>query len=184
MDYHKHLVPIATEDAENILRDDGAANYAGSWKKRGGIGAFMMLARKWDRIEQRVSLAPFGYDIFAAVEKEERHEGIINDIRDLRRYLMLVEAYCRQQGHHVALAKLARDKEAKPLANGGEVEIEVRAFDNQGNAVDFTAVKSVSVEDSSDPYGTDKQRGVLCDCKTPITCTGRGRCLNEKGDGR
>ena len=26
-------------------------SYGDSWRKRGGIGAFMMLARKWDRIE-------------------------------------------------------------------------------------------------------------------------------------
>lgn len=65
-------------------------SYGNSWKKRGGIGAFMMLARKWDRLEKQVNEC--GYDIFAAILTDPRSEGVIDDIRDLRRYLLLVEA--------------------------------------------------------------------------------------------
>ena len=65
-------------------------SYGDSWKKRGGIGAFMMLARKWDRLEKQVSEQ--GWDIFAACAQDQRDEGVIDDIRDLRRYLTLVEA--------------------------------------------------------------------------------------------
>ena len=36
-------------------------HYAGSWQKRGGPGAFMMLARKWDRIESQAQGA--NYDL-------------------------------------------------------------------------------------------------------------------------
>jgi len=64
--------------------------YNCSWKLRGGIGAFMMLARKWDRLENAVKTV--NYDIFKAVEVDRREEGVIDDIRDLRRYLLLVEA--------------------------------------------------------------------------------------------
>jgi hypothetical protein len=65
-------------------------SYGDSWKKRGGVGAFMMLARKWDRLEKQVNEC--AYDIFAAILTDPRSEGIIDDIRDLRRYLLLVEA--------------------------------------------------------------------------------------------
>ena len=65
-------------------------DYGDSWKKRGGIGAFMMLARKWDRIENQVN--DYTYDIFLALDEDKRPEGLIDDIRDLRRYLLLVEA--------------------------------------------------------------------------------------------
>jgi len=65
-------------------------SYGNSWKQRGGVGAFMMLARKWDRLEKQVNES--NYDIFLAAEKDTRAEGILDDIRDLRRYLMLVEA--------------------------------------------------------------------------------------------
>jgi len=71
-------------------------SYGDSWKQRGGIGAFMMLARKWDRLEKQV--AEHGYDVFAAATEDNRPEGIIDDIRDLRRYLMLVEAELRRKG--------------------------------------------------------------------------------------
>ena len=65
-------------------------SYGNSWKQRGGVGAFMMLARKWDRLEKQVNES--NYDIFLAAEKDNRDEGILDDIQDLRRYLMLVEA--------------------------------------------------------------------------------------------
>lgn len=72
-------------------------SYGESWCKRGGVGAYMMLARKWDRLEQRVQA--HGYDIFEAVVKDTRREGVIDDIRDLRRYLALVEAKLIERGH-------------------------------------------------------------------------------------
>jgi hypothetical protein len=50
----------------------------------------MMLARKWDRIENQAKKE--NYDIFETIRKDPREEGIIDDIRDLRRYLLLVEA--------------------------------------------------------------------------------------------
>lgn len=81
----------------NVLANDDVSalheaekSYGDSWKKRGGIGAFMMLARKWDRIENQAN--DYTYDIFLALEEDQRPEGLIDDIRDLRRYLLLVEA--------------------------------------------------------------------------------------------
>jgi len=86
-----HLKNVALEDA--MVTEITDTDYAASWKKRGGVGAFMMLARKWDRLENTVEQA--GYDIFQAVAKDSRPEGAIDDIRDLRRYLLLVEAELR-----------------------------------------------------------------------------------------
>lgn len=79
---------VAAQDVVELQRKD--AEYGGSWKRRGGVGAFMMLARKWDRLEQQVT--QHGYDVFAAAEADARDEGVLDDIRDLRRYLLLVEA--------------------------------------------------------------------------------------------
>jgi len=79
---------LANEDVTGL--HDAEKSYGDSWKKRGGIGAFMMLARKWDRIENQVNDS--NYDIFLALEEDGRQEGLIDDIRDLRRYLLLVEA--------------------------------------------------------------------------------------------
>tara|TARA_R110000796_G_scaffold252638_1_gene389678 strand:- start:5943 stop:6281 length:339 start_codon:yes stop_codon:yes gene_type:complete len=66
-------------------------SYGDSWKKRGGVGAFMMLARKWDRIENQV--VKEGYDIFETISKDPSTSGILDDIQDLRRYLLLVEEH-------------------------------------------------------------------------------------------
>lgn len=110
--YLEHLRAIALDDAEGLTK--AQKSYGNSWKQRGGVGAFMMLARKWDRLENRVATSKmplnpvdasdsanpehvmsFGvdkYDIFEHVLADPRSEGVIDDIRDLRRYLLLVEA--------------------------------------------------------------------------------------------
>ena len=82
---------ISAEDWTSL--DKAEEDYGDSWRKRGGIGAFMMLARKWDRIEKQVF--DYTYDIFLALEEDRRPEGLIDDIKDLRRYLLLVEAHMR-----------------------------------------------------------------------------------------
>lgn len=73
--------------------------YGSSWKKRGGVGAYMMLARKWDRIETALKVP--GTDdyrsIFSVGTEDKRKENILEDIADLRRYLLLVEDEIRRQ---------------------------------------------------------------------------------------
>ena len=66
-------------------------SYGDSWRKRGGVGAFMMLARKFDRIENQ-SMKNH-WDVFGAILEDPSIAGILDDIRDLRCYLYLVEAY-------------------------------------------------------------------------------------------
>lgn len=86
---HLNLLPeVLKEDYELVVVRD--QEYNASWKARGGVGAFMMLARKWDRLEPMV--ARYHYDIFAMLEA---HPDRIDDVRDLRRYLALVEAEWR-----------------------------------------------------------------------------------------
>ncbi len=82
------LDKIATEDVLGLKKAE--ESYGDSWKKRGGVGAFMMLARKWDRLENQVT--KHNYNVFKAIKSDTRTEGIIDDIQDLRRYLLLVES--------------------------------------------------------------------------------------------
>lgn len=107
-EYLDHLDPIAREDVGGLLKAQGS--YADSWKRRGGVGSFMMLARKWDRMENHLRIGeedgePIYKSIFLAIRDDVRPEGIIDDIRDLRRYLALVEAECRARGYPSALSK-------------------------------------------------------------------------------
>lgn len=114
-----HISSICAEDADGLI--EAAKSYGDSWKKRGGVGAFMMLCRKWDRLEVALNPASVpgdtreapiaarlnkpipAFDIFAALEADDRAEGLIDDIRDLRRYLILVEAEMRRRGATSAL---------------------------------------------------------------------------------
>lgn len=89
----KHMVKlpfILSLDLEELKRKE--QTYQGSWKKRGGVGAFMMLARKWDRLENMCERA--GWDIFKAVGHNISGEdgSALAEIRDMRRYLALIEA--------------------------------------------------------------------------------------------
>lgn len=80
---------IANTDLKILIAKN--AEYGESWKKRGGIGAFMMLARKWDRLETQCER--HGYDIFKACEDRSTVEDLLDTIGDLRRYLLLVEEH-------------------------------------------------------------------------------------------
>ena len=106
MDY---LEAVAAADVAHLREKE--VTYQGSWKKRGGVGAFMMMARKWDRLEPMIT--HFGFDIFAALElpdvsrssgepyagKNSGDDGTpLAEIRDLRRYLLLIEAEMVSRG--------------------------------------------------------------------------------------
>jgi hypothetical protein len=111
MGIQDEVVEIAEYDAEALTHSQ--KSYGDSWKKRGGTGAFMMLARKWDRLENQVK--KFNYDIFETIYDDPSPEGVLDDIGDLRRYLFLVEAEVRRELGGFALN--APEKAAE--ANGG-----------------------------------------------------------------
>jgi hypothetical protein len=89
-DHMAHIKNIALEDVKELERKE--QTYQGSWKRRGGIGAFMMVARKWDRLESITTR--LNYDIFAAIKDDlsGKDGSALAEIRDLRRYLLLIEA--------------------------------------------------------------------------------------------
>ena len=83
------MLAIAQKDLDALKRAE--ESYGDSWRRRGGVGAFMMLARKFDRIEHQSE--KHGWDIFEAGEAFKGEAGLLDDIRDLRRYLILVEDF-------------------------------------------------------------------------------------------
>ena len=72
------------QDVDTLHVKDKA--YGGSWKRRGGVGAFMMMARKWDRIENLVK--EYDYDIFKMLEANPG--DVADDVQDLSCYLLLI----------------------------------------------------------------------------------------------
>jgi len=85
----ENIKGIAQKDLEALSR--AQSSYGDSWRRRGGIGAFMMLARKFDRIEHQSE--KHGWNVFEAGEVYKGEAGLLDDIRDLRRYLLLVEDF-------------------------------------------------------------------------------------------
>lgn len=99
MYYHRYLDVIAEEDVRFLKVKD--TSYGGSWAQRGGVGAFMMWARKWDRLENMCRTFSSAYDIFKLVASQQGDADgtAIAEIRDLRRYLLITEAYLVHYGH-------------------------------------------------------------------------------------
>jgi hypothetical protein len=85
-DFEK-MKEIAQQDLHALKRAE--ESYGDSWKRRGGVGAFMMLARKFDRVEHQSE--KHGWDVFEAGAVYSGEAGLLDDVRDLRRYLLLVE---------------------------------------------------------------------------------------------
>jgi len=77
------------------------------------LGAFMMLARKFDRIEHQSE--KHGWDIFGAGEAFKGETGLLDDIRDLRRYLILVEDFVLQTDNN-------KEEEEWDYSTGSEEE--------------------------------------------------------------
>ena len=113
MNYQDYIQQICDSDVAGLKLAE--KSYGDSWKRRGGVGAFMMLARKWDRLENAMSTTlhtssetdvrglPVSptidkYDILQRALADPRKEGLIDDIRDMRRYLVLIESELVAQG--------------------------------------------------------------------------------------
>jgi hypothetical protein len=87
----KYLKEVTQSDIAVLEHKE--RTYGGSWKKRGGVGAFMMLARKWDRLEGILN-SRYRYDLFDCITcNPDGADGTaLAEMRDLRRYLLLVES--------------------------------------------------------------------------------------------
>lgn len=104
MGHLDHLQRVADEDVRHLLGKE--RTYKGSWKRRGGVGAFMMLARKWDRLEGILE-TQHKFDVFDGINCAAGGEDgtVLAEVRDLRRYLLLVEAEMVSRG----VIKMATD---------------------------------------------------------------------------
>lgn len=100
-----HEFFILAEEDTRVLEEKGRT-YGDSWARRGGVGAFMMLARKWDRIENIVG----GVSGASMEQVLLRNPGdLLDDIADLRRYLLLVEDRMLTQACEPTSAYLDQD---------------------------------------------------------------------------
>lgn len=114
MEHMNHIAAVAARDVAALEQKE--ATYQGSWKRRGGVGAWMMIVRKTDRLDGMLAEGgAFGFDIFKAIAAQTEYEHatypagregtdgtVLAEVRDLRRYLLLVEAEMVARGavHH------------------------------------------------------------------------------------
>lgn len=136
-----------------VLKEKGK-HYGQSWQQRGGVGAFMMLARKWDRLEQMCKT--YGYDIFALlrsdigeglVGQELPEEGVLDTLRDLRRYLLLVETYIVQTEKCYAEELYTKIDKHVQIVDGiarrkTDTVFVLFTADNEGTALNFIEVEN------------------------------------------
>jgi len=94
--------------AEELVKyvNDKDVQYGSSWRKRGGPGAFMVIARKWDRIEQACEKETAKYDIFNVFKEEDRRETILDDCLDLVGYLLILVEHMIEIGHVTGIKEL------------------------------------------------------------------------------
>lgn len=106
------LERLVALDSE-VLREKNTT-YGESWKRRGGIGAFMMLARKYDRIDNILK----EFTGSTLMRQLRNNPGQVqDDVDDLRRYLLLVEDEMEQRGALAALAAANGSEAAKAYIN-------------------------------------------------------------------
>lgn len=113
------LQKVSAEDVEGIMV--GEEEYNRSWMARGGQGVFFTLVRCLDRIPVLCARKPKDgdrYDIFAhCIESDGT--GILDSIRDARRYFLMLESELVRQGYdlpkqrHNVKAEAARKQDNK-----------------------------------------------------------------------
>ncbi len=90
MSYMDHLRGVVLAGVALVV--EKTRTYGPSWKRRGGAGAWFTTVRPWDRLETIVDR--HGGDVFAAVAADPSGSdgSALACIRDVRNYLMLIEA--------------------------------------------------------------------------------------------
>ena len=95
----KYRLNAITKELVNFVNDKDV-QYGSSWRKRGGAGAFFVISRKWDRIEQACETQkPAKYDIFNVFHTDDRSETILDDCLDLVGYLLILIEHMVEVGH-------------------------------------------------------------------------------------
>jgi len=182
------LAMVATRDVDEVWKKD--QSYGRSWMKRGGVGAFMMLARKWDRLEQFAKTCDMVWNIFRMIRSSEGSgaDGApLAEVRDLRRYLLLVEAHMVAEGVVKDYILSAGPNEPKPFqvmcsVTGLVCDVGCGLLDKCKRLIDlpmstYGLTDTVRTSDPG-PRGFDSKLDfVHCTiCPHPNTCSQNGSC--------
>lgn len=147
--------------------------YGGSWCKRGGTWAFNNLARKADRLETQ--LATCDFDLNQVLdESEDKVEHILDTLGDLRRYLILVEAwnvaYEKQNSSDAELIEEIAEEEPMPDVVG-HVMVEEEGAPKSWSLYDkcscsHRAVDHIGGEAACTKLVNDGDKFIQCGCSS------------------
>jgi hypothetical protein len=116
-DYHEMLDDIVEADVRYVRAKD--VQYDSSWKRHGGVGAFFTIVRPWDRLYNFAKNK--SYDLFSAMADDSLHgpDGTaLACVRDLRRYLLLLEAWIVWDRTRVSEKSAAWDRLRERIKSG------------------------------------------------------------------
>ena len=116
---------LAFRDVNILLKAD--EEYGSSWLRRGAVGAYIVGIRKADRIEEQAR--KHNRNVLETLIADQRPEGAINDLRDLRRYLYLWEAATRDQLGLVNYPELQAKLGYWDLVAGIEAVVQTQGYD-------------------------------------------------------
>ena len=112
--FENSIADIAEEDVEALI--ESRVHYGDSWRAEGGFSAFFNIKRKIDRFvkllgrdhvvlkdKDGTSHERHRYDVFSHIQADlvQGGETTLDTIRDMRRYLLLTEAWMIQQGFNL-----------------------------------------------------------------------------------
>lgn len=100
--FEQRLKALVSKDVERLLA--GRQKYGDSWRKRGGREAYFNVTRKIDRMERACEQAKVDCDLFAAIKANPASDGdvagkdgLLDDLRELRHYLLLCEEFITRE---------------------------------------------------------------------------------------
>lgn len=160
------LIQVAKEDVEGLI--EARRLYGDSWRAEGGFSAFFNVKRKIDRLVNCCKREPVAfrtslgeeekirerYNIFSQIEADgvTGGEATIDSVRDLRRYLMLVEAYLVQ-----SRTELPRQRDNAILDNTANfvsiLQMNIRTKEKSPGELTGTPLKS---DGQDHPFGYDR----------------------------
>ncbi len=161
-DRQLHRLNFITKELVKFVNDKDV-QYGSSWRKRGGAGAFMVIARKWDRIEQVCETRhPAKYDIFDVFEADDRSETILDDCLDLVGYLLILIEHMVEIGHITEIESLRMKFDLSPR----EV-LDLLVADRIGRMgqVDPQEEAEVVATGMQKPFGFDEKEDVPSDAE-------------------
>ena len=100
-EFASSLQAVTEDDVTALI--ESRIHYGDSWRAEGGFSAWFNIKRKVDRLVKLMSrdATPTRdrYDIFGHIQSDlaEGGEAVLDAVRDMRRYLILVEAHLVQQ---------------------------------------------------------------------------------------